>query len=278
MILKNGVPKDSRKRKMKEVAEEPFKAQQQINLFNLQGQQHFSSPDIPVNGGQQSRVHQILNTAAPFRPFSSTSQGAYIPFTSSQPLHSIAEKYPRFSVDVTKWRNDNQIDQIITAHEVDLRYALGRMLSEHHRITHNAAEERATKKLREREMELQENMSKNAELKEMAAHYKAEKEKVHDRVEFLEQVTKSLQSRLRDAVDTLRYAETPQDDAESSFTDPDRVRPVKLECKVCEERVAMVMMWPCRHVCVCVQCESAVKECPVCGSVKRTSVEVRLPS
>lgn len=272
------VPKDSRKRKMKGVAEEPSKAQQQMNLFNLQGQQRFASPNIPVNGGHRSRVQQILNTAAPaFKPFSSASWGAFVPFTSTLPLDSIADKYP-LSVDVIKRRNDNQIDQIITAHEVNLRHALGGMLLEHHRITHNAAEERVAKKLRERELELQENMSKNVELKEMAALYKAEKEKVHDRVKFLEQVTKSLRSRLRDAVEARRYAETSQDDAQSSFTDPDRVRPVKLECKVCEERVAMVMMWPCRHVCVCVQCDAAVKECPVCGSVKRTSVEVRLPS
>ncbi|XP_073282268.1 E3 ubiquitin-protein ligase BOI-like [Primulina huaijiensis] len=278
MIIKNGVPKDLRKRKMKGVAEEPSIAQQQMNLFNLQGQQRFASPSIPVNDGHRSRVQQILNTAAPaFKPFSSTSWGAFVPFISTPSLDSIADKYP-LSIDVIKRRNDNQIDQIITAHEVNLRHALGGMLSEHHRITHDAAEERVTEKLRERELELQENMNKNLELKEMASHYKAEKEKVHDRVKFLEQVTKSLQYRLRDAVEARRYAETPQDDAQSSFTDPDRVRPVKLECKVCEERVAMVMMWPCRHVCVCVQCDAAVKECPVCGSVKRTSVEVCIPA
>ncbi|XP_073148388.1 uncharacterized protein [Henckelia pumila] len=271
MILKNGVSKDSRKRKMKEVAEEPSKTQQQ----------RFASPNIPINGGYQSRVQRILNAAAPaLKPFSSSSWGGFLPLSTwGPPFDSIAyDKYP-LSVDVIKRRNDSQIDQIITAHEVNLRHALGGMLSEHHRIAHNGAEERLTKKLlRERELELQVNMSKNMELKEMAAHYKAEKDKVHGRVKFLEQVTQSLQSRLRDAVEARRYAETPQDDAESSFTDRDRVGAVKLECKVCEERVAMVMMWPCRHVCVCVQCDAAVKECPVCGSVKRTSVEVRLPS
>ncbi|KZV34902.1 hypothetical protein F511_04876 [Dorcoceras hygrometricum] len=232
------------------VAEEAAsKAEQQIEVLNL-----------PVNVGHRSRVQQILNTLKPSRAA----------FTSTPPW----DKYP-FSVDAhAKTRNDYHLDQIITAHEVNLKHALGGMVSEHRRIT----EERATKKLREREVELQENMSKNMELKELAAHYEAEKERVHDRVIYLEHVTESLQSLLREAVEARRYAETQQDDAESSFTDPDRVRPVKLECKVCEERVAMVMMWPCRHVCACVQCDAAVKECPACGSVKRTSVQLRLPS
>lgn len=65
--------KNSGKRKMMEFAAETAEpttaAGHQINLFNLHGQQHFASPSVPLDA-HRSHVQQILNNAAPFKPFS----------------------------------------------------------------------------------------------------------------------------------------------------------------------------------------------------------------
>lgn len=159
----------------------------------------------------------------------------------------------------------------------NLRQALKGVLGKHHRTLHQAAEEKAAKKLKERELELQGKLAQNAELQRMVEHYKAEAERLLIRVRHLERAKMSLRERLQEANAARRYAETAQEEAESSFEDPDRVEPVRLDCKVCRRQLATVMMWPCRHVCVCTQCEAATKYCPVCHLFKTTSVEVYLP-
>lgn len=151
-----------------------------------------------------------------------------------------------------------------------LRHSVVRVLEKHEHTYHHAAEERATKKLRESDMKLQEKEEQNAELERLVELYKGEAERLLIRVRYLERTAQSLSeaNAARDAV---------EEEAESSFEDPDRVGPVRLDCKVCERQLATVMVWPCRHVCVCKRCDVTTKYCPVCRLVKTTSVEVSLP-
>lgn len=99
--------KDSRKRKMKEVVAEtteqtPAAAGNQINLFNLHGH-HFASPGVPLNG-RHSQVQQILNNAAPFKPFSFTS------------LLTAADEDDPDSLYTDIKNQSEQVDQIIRLH------------------------------------------------------------------------------------------------------------------------------------------------------------------
>ncbi|KAK4433438.1 hypothetical protein Salat_1106100 [Sesamum alatum] len=263
------VPKDSRKRKMKEVAAEsgeqtPGPATNQINLFNLHGTQ-FASPGVALNGRAQSQVQQTLNNAAPFKPFSFTS------------LLNAADEDDSGSLSMEIQNQTEQVDQIVLFHNENLRQALAGVLGKNHRALHRVAEETAAKKLKARELQLHAKLSQNAELERMVEHYKGEAERLLIRVRCLERTTMSLQAGLQEANAARRYAETVQEDAESSFEDPDRVGPVRLECKACERQLATVMMWPCHHICVCTRCDSGTKVCPVCRSLKTASVEVCLP-
>ncbi|KAI3470995.1 hypothetical protein Pfo_027658 [Paulownia fortunei] len=261
MFINNGVVMGSSKRKMKEVevaaeiAEPGPPAAHQINLFNLQDQ-HFASPNVPLNGCH-SQVQQILNTAAPFKSFTTLLAAA-----------AEEDDHRTLSTDVKNQRE--QIDQIITFHCDSLRRILALTL-------HGVAEERAAKKLRGKEMELQAKLTQNMELENRVEHYKEEAERLQGRVRYLEQAAESLRLGLRDAIAARRYAEKVEEDAESSFVDPGRVGPVRLDCKACERRLATVMVWPCRHICVCTDCDAVTKACPVCRSLKTTSVEVCLP-
>ena len=45
---------------------------------------------------------------------------------------------------------------------------------------------------------------------------------------------------------------------------------VQGECVVCLENNKAVVLWPCRHLCVCVECAPRIKKCPICrGHIRR---------
>ncbi|KAG6400202.1 hypothetical protein SASPL_137027 [Salvia splendens] len=74
----------------------------------------------------------------------------------------------------------------------------------------------------------------------------------------LEHAVVSLSEGLQEANAARQYAEAVEEEGESSFEDPDRVGPVRLDCKVYERELANVMVWSCRHVCVCKRCDAAL--------------------
>ena len=67
------------------------------------------------------------------------------------------------------------------------------------------------------------------------------------------------------------------EDAESAYVDPvsDR-RVLSPSCKMCRTRVATVVLLPCRHLCVCRECDDVVQACPLCLSMRTASIEVYL--
>ncbi|GFP89410.1 boi-related E3 ubiquitin-protein ligase 1 [Phtheirospermum japonicum] len=159
-----------------------------------------------------------------------------------------------------------------------LRQALDGMLERQHKTIHRVAEESANKKLKQKENEL---LMKSAHIKDLevkAEHYKREADRLSRRVSYLETKTRSLKARLENANMARRYGEPAHEEGDSSTEDPtDRdAGPVKLDCKVCDRQLATMLVWPCRHVCVCKQCEADTKYCPVCRVMKLTSVEVFL--
>ncbi|MCI21314.1 E3 ubiquitin-protein ligase BOI-like, partial [Trifolium medium] len=66
------------------------------------------------------------------------------------------------------------------------------------------------------------------------------------------------------------------EDAESAYIDPDRVVVVteaRGKCRGCEKRVASVVVLPCRHLCICTECDAHFRACPVCFTLKNSTVE-----
>lgn len=66
------------------------------------------------------------------------------------------------------------------------------------------------------------------------------------------------------------------EDAESAYVDPERVVGSGPKCRGCGKRVASVVVLPCRHLCVCSECDTHFRVCPVCLTVKNSTVEVFL--
>ncbi|KAF1002386.1 uncharacterized protein LOC141701495 [Apium graveolens] len=68
-----------------------------------------------------------------------------------------------------------------------------------------------------------------------------------------------------------------EETAESSFVVTQRNEEAWLFCKVCETRMANMIICPCKHLSVCRRCDATITKCPICDAAKITSVEVCLP-
>ncbi|KAL3622021.1 hypothetical protein CASFOL_034217 [Castilleja foliolosa] len=255
------------KRKMNETDAE--QTANQFNLFNLNGAG-------PSQFAPPSHVQQIHNTAGPtVKPFSFMSlltaddddmEDEYGPYGEANPL-------------ATEIRSQSQqVNHMISAHTDILKQALDRMLERQQKSIHRAAEASATKKLQQKEAELRMKAAHINELEASAKHYKRESDRLYAKTNYLEKKMMSLKSRLEKAISERRYGDAAREGIGSTPEDSDKavVGPVRMDCQVCDRQLATVLMWPCRHVCVCKKCDVVTKSCPVCHWAKVTSFEVFL--
>lgn len=170
-----------------------------------------------------------------------------------------------------------------------LRRTLAEKRQRHYHALLATAEEAVAKKIREKEVEVEKAVRKNAELQARAAHFSAEAQVWQARARAQEATAASLQTQLQnaimrqgcaqnhDGVLTCASGELAADDAESAYIDPERVEVASgPSCKACQKRVASVVLLPCRHLSVCTECDGVVQSCPLCLSFRSSSVEVFL--
>lgn len=139
---------------------------------------------------------------------------------------------------------------------------------------------------------------RNAELEARAAQLSVEAQVWQAKARAQEATAASLQAQLQQAImnnngggggtaqdsrrgdDGLMCTGEVAEDAESAYVDPDRVVSVGVSggptCRVCRKRVASVVLLPCRHLCVCKECDRVVQACPLCFNMRDSSVEVFL--
>jgi hypothetical protein len=177
-----------------------------------------------------------------------------------------------------------------------LRRALAEKRQQHYRALLGAAEESIARRLRESEAEVQRATRKNAELEARASQLSIEAQVWQAKARTQEVTATSLQAQLQQAImnggvvqDSRRgdggtgcsggvEGQGQAEDAESAYVDPDRVTvvPGRPSCKSCRKRMASVVLLPCRHLCVCTECDQVVPACPLCLHVRNSSVEVFL--
>ncbi|KAG5228774.1 hypothetical protein OIU76_018190 [Salix suchowensis] len=199
-----------------------------------------------------------------------------------------------FSTQIKRQRDE--IDQFLQAQGEQLRRSLAEKRQRHYRELLGAAEESIARRLREREAEVQKATSKNAELVARATQLSMEAQFWQAKARTQELTATSLQAQLQQAMmngvavqDSRRgddglgcsggvEGQGQAEDAESAYVDPDRVTvvPGRPSCKSCRKRMASVVLLPCRHLCVCTECDQVVQACPLCLHVRNSSVEVFL--
>lgn len=284
MLFSSGVGANPRKRG-REVPINAFSLQTQppqvIDLSQLHNQQaNVVSTGLRLAFGDQSQQQQQQQ----LQQLQQQSQQQSLLSQSPSVLISLLPE--DLAAQIKQQRAE--IDQFLQAQGEQLRRTLAEKRQKHYRALIGAAEESVARRLREKEAEVEKAARRNAELEARAAQLSVEAQVWQAKARSQETMAASLQAQLQQAMmsggcaqdrrdDALGCAEGQAEDAESAYVDPDRVAnsagPI---CKGCRKRVASVVLLPCRHLCVCTECDGVVQACPLCLSPRISSVEVYL--
>ncbi|KAK9716256.1 hypothetical protein RND81_06G221500 [Saponaria officinalis] len=249
-----------------------------VNSFNLSQQNHQLIDISQLQNHQQQQQQQQHGV----------STGLKLSF-GEQNQQQIQQHHPFasvFSEDLT-FRFKQQSDELnyfLNAQGEQLRRTLAEKTQRHYRALLHTAEEAVSRRVAEKQAEVETAIRRNVELQARAAQMSAEAQAWQAKAQNQELQAMSLQAQIQQAIRGPNNIGGPlgQDregsgagDAESSYVDPTSARRVRSSgCKVCRTRDACVVLLPCRHLCVCVQCDNVAQTCPVCYSLRSASVEV----
>lgn len=189
-------------------------------------------------------------------------------------------------------QHKDEMERLIQEHAERLRRALADTRRRHYRSLVGAAEAAAARRIREKESEAWEAARRRADLEDRVARLRAEAAAWQAKELADQSTAAALHAQLQQARGKATDAEeggNAADDAGSCFVDPDRVveiaPPPARPCRACRRRSASVVLLPCRHLCVCAECEPAVPAapfaaaavaaaCPVCRGAVTGTVQV----
>lgn len=156
----------------------------------------------------------------------------------------------------------------------------------------SAIEKGVGRKLREKELEIENMNRKNRELVERIKQVAVEAQSWHYKAQYNESVVNVLKSNLKQAIaqsaDQVKEGcgDSEIDDAASSF-DHNVISSVlgkaglgkgrlkeQMTCRACKRKEVSILLLPCRHLCLCKDCEGFIEVCPICQCMKSASVQV----
>lgn len=162
-----------------------------------------------------------------------------------------------------------------------------------------AIEKGVSKKLRDKDLELENMNRKNRELIERIKQVAMEAQNWHYRAKYNESVVNVLKTNLQQAISQGAdqgkegFGDSEDDDA-ASYIDPNNFLSIPggalksfpknyagskehhMSCRACKKKEVSILLMPCRHLCLCKECDGLTSVCPVCQSMKTGSVQVYL--
>ncbi|VFQ66402.1 unnamed protein product [Cuscuta campestris] len=222
-------------------------------------------------GDQQSQQRIQQNSVSP--PF---SQSSLLFSTLADDLNAHIKQ------------QSDEIDRFLIAQGEILRRTLEENRKRQYRALIGAAEEAISLRLKEKQIEMEKAARRNSELHARMAQLSAESQAWQARARSQEATAAAIQAQMQQVMAsanrrggdgnaaTVVCAGGDTEDAESAYIDPDRIAAASVgpSCRACHHRVASAVVLPCRHLCLCAACDAAAQACPVCLSVKSSSVEV----
>lgn len=187
-------------------------------------------------------------------------------------------------------KQQDEIDRYLQVQGEQLRRTLEDKRKRHYHALILAAEESTARRLREKETEVEKAASRNAELEARASQLTALVHAWQVKAREQEVTAATLQAQLQQVMMNGGNMSMPErddgcgggicgeaEDAGSAYVDPDRVvESTGPSCKACRNRFASVVLLPCRHLCLCTECDAVAQYCPLCRSIRSSSVEVFL--
>lgn len=194
-----------------------------------------------------------------------------------------------------------EIDRFITQHTHKVRMEIEDRRKRYSRRIAAVLEESVMNKLRAKQEEI-ENLGKlNCALEEKVKSLCVENQIWRDLAQTNEATANALRCNLEQVIAQIeddhhqrRRTNDADEEAQSSccgsnFDDPgsdggciaatttrNNTTTTINRCKLCEKEESCVLLLPCRHLCLCNLCGSAIHTCPVCHSTKTASVHVNL--
>ncbi|XP_028784373.1 BOI-related E3 ubiquitin-protein ligase 1-like [Neltuma alba] len=184
----------------------------------------------------------------------------------------------------------SEIDHFISQHTEKVRMELQKQRVRQSTALISGIQEAMTKKLKEKDDEIQRMGKVNWMLEERVKSLCVENQIWRELAQTNEATANSLRSNLEQVLAHVAEerhvagtCEAQADDAESSCGSNDEDEEERRwtnaaaggrMCKKCGVRESIVLLLPCRHLCLCTACGSTVRNCPVCHSSMNASVHV----
>lgn len=148
----------------------------------------------------------------------------------------------------------------------------------------NALEKGVNKKLHEKNIEIENINHRNKELEERIKQVSMEAQSWHYKAKYNESVANALKSNIQQllAQGTAHghegFGDSEVDDTLSSLKQPEYLDYLnyRLLCRSCKKKQVSILLFPCRHSCLCAECDGFIDVCPVCRVMKTDSFPVNL--
>ncbi|KAM7471295.1 hypothetical protein LguiA_009478 [Lonicera macranthoides] len=184
-------------------------------------------------------------------------------------------------------RQKEEFDQYIRLQEKNVMKGVRELTQRHTASFLNALEQGVAKKLQEKAIEIENMNRKNKELGEKIKQVAMEAQSWHYRAKYNESVVNVLKTNLQQVIaegaaqaregcgdsevdDAASYANHQGIAGGSGNPGPTKM----LTCKACKGKEVSVLLLPCRHLCLCKDCDGFIDICPVCQVMKTASVQV----
>ncbi|RDX57802.1 BOI-related E3 ubiquitin-protein ligase 1 [Mucuna pruriens] len=184
----------------------------------------------------------------------------------------------------------SEIDRVLAHHADKVRMELEEQKLRQSRMLASAIQEAMAKKLKEKDEEIQRMGKLNWALQERVKSLCMENQIWRELAQTNETTANYLRSNLEQVLahvgEERATATAAADDAQSSCGSNDAVEAgddtaassavVGRLCRSCGVRESVVLLLPCRHLCLCTMCGSTIRNCPICDSGMDASVHVNL--
>ncbi|CAH8346051.1 unnamed protein product [Eruca vesicaria subsp. sativa] len=177
-----------------------------------------------------------------------------------------------------------EIDQFVAQQTEKLRIEIESRQRTQTRMLASAVQNAIAKKLKEKDDEIVRMRNINYVLQERVKNLYVENQIWRDIAQTNEAQANNLRTNLDQVLAQIKTVPNAvENDVESSCGSCEEggegITAVSGGCKRCGEREASVLVLPCRHLCLCTVCGSALlRTCPVCDSVMNASVHVNMSS
>ncbi|MCD9646147.1 hypothetical protein HAX54_035715 [Datura stramonium] len=189
-------------------------------------------------------------------------------------------------------RQKKEFDQYLKTQEETWARGVRDIKQRHMASLVTAVEKSVGAKLQEKDVALENINRKNKELVERMKQVTAEAQNWCYRAKYNESLVGTLRTHLQQAMQSAEQGKEGTGDNElddaMSCIDPNNwlsipsgsgkctSRKKGIICKVCKLKEVSILLMPCRHLCLCKDCEGLVSVCPICQLMTTASVEVFL--